>query len=308
MARKQIGEGPILKSQPLGEVFGFPVDNHSDEAVRHQKDKLCPFGNRVPNCTKSSADDPVGVCSVHYADKLVVTCPIRFRERNVIISDAKKFFFAPDTPSTSLREVRLNDARGRSAGNIDYVLVAYDENGTIVDYGALEVQAVYITGNIRKPFKMFVAKPAEYLTHDWTRQLNYPKPDFLSSSRKRLAPQLLFKGKILNRWQKKMAVAIDVTFFKTLPQMQPVTPDEADLAWLIYDLEHVKTTDQYSLVLRETVFTKWETASAGITTPEIREKDDLFRAALQKKLDKLNQGLEDLNENEPENADGDEGE
>ena len=44
---------------------------------------------------------------------------------------------------------------------------------------------------------------------DWTSQPNYPRPDFLSSSRKRLAPQLMFKGGILNYWEKKMAVALD---------------------------------------------------------------------------------------------------
>jgi len=37
---------------------------------------------------------------------------------------------------------------------------------------------------------------------------NYPRPDYLSSSRKRLAPQLIFKGGIINAWGKKTAVAL----------------------------------------------------------------------------------------------------
>ena len=32
---------------------------------------------------------------------------------------------------------------------------------------------------------------------DWSSQHNYPNPDYLSSSRKRLAPQLIYKGGIL---------------------------------------------------------------------------------------------------------------
>jgi len=33
------------------------------------------------------------------------------------------------------------------------VLVAYDDAGKVVDFGALEIQAVYISGNVREPFE-----------------------------------------------------------------------------------------------------------------------------------------------------------
>ena len=48
-----------------------------------------------------------------------------------------------------MTEVRLNDANGKSAGNIDVVPVSYDNDGKVLDFGALEVQAVYISGNVR---------------------------------------------------------------------------------------------------------------------------------------------------------------
>ncbi len=38
--------------QPLGEVFGFPIDNESDRANRYRDNKLCPYNNIVSNCTK----------------------------------------------------------------------------------------------------------------------------------------------------------------------------------------------------------------------------------------------------------------
>ena len=41
-----------MPRQPLAEVFGFPIDNQSPQAQRHRRLKLCPFNNRVPNCTK----------------------------------------------------------------------------------------------------------------------------------------------------------------------------------------------------------------------------------------------------------------
>ena len=65
---------------------------------------------------------------------------------------------------------------------------------------------------------------------------NFPHPDFLSSSRKRLAPQLLYKGDILHEWKKKIAVALDSNFFDTLPQLEEVDKSEAEVAWLIYAL------------------------------------------------------------------------
>jgi len=85
--------GVHVSKQPLAEVFGFPVDNHSSEAKRCRDNALCPFGNRVPNCTKDKANDPLGVCSILDGADVVITCPVRFRERWIIAEDAAAFFF-----------------------------------------------------------------------------------------------------------------------------------------------------------------------------------------------------------------------
>lgn len=69
-----------MPGHPLAEVFGFPVDNFSEKAERYRKLKLCPFNNRVPNCTKDSIQRPLGVCSVFSrTGDLTITCPVRFR-------------------------------------------------------------------------------------------------------------------------------------------------------------------------------------------------------------------------------------
>lgn len=189
---------------PLGEVFGFTVTDHSPKAQRYRSHRLCPFNNKVPNCTKDKAKNPLGVCSILLNNKPVITCPVRFREEWLITDDAALFFFGKDALWSSLMEVRLNDACGKSAGNIDVVLVSYDIHGKVIDFGALEVQAVYVSGNIRDPFEYYMKDTQSRALMDWTAQPNYPRPDFLSSSRKRLAPQLLFKGGILHSWQKKL--------------------------------------------------------------------------------------------------------
>ena len=273
-------------SQPLAEVFGHLIDDQSAKADRYRSKRLCPFNNKVPNCTKDKAKNPLGVCSIYYQEKPVITCPIRFIEEWLITDDAASFFFKDDATWSSLTEVRLNDAHGKTAGNIDVVLVAYEDDGRIYDFGALEVQAVYISGNVRDPFAYYMEDPMARASMDWSTQPNYPRPDYLSSSRKRLVPQLLFKGGIFHTWQKKTAVALNKGFYDTLPPMKSVSKEKAEIAWLIYDLELIEDRDQkrYTLKKIDEVFTEFEPALLTITTPLPGRIED-FINLLQEKLD-----------------------
>jgi hypothetical protein len=254
--------------QPLAEVFGHLIGDQSPQANHYRSHRLCPFNNNVPNCTKDKAKNPLGVCSIFDNGTPVVTCPVRFREHWLIAGDAAAFFFPEGTTWTSLTEVRLNDQNGKSAGNIDVVLVAYDTAGQVIDFGALEIQSVYISGNVRDPFEHYMQDPQSRAAMDWRSAAYYPRPDYLSSSRKRLAPQLLFKGGILHSWQKKMAVAVDKSFFTTLPHLPVVEKAEADIVWLIYDLQLVSEDGQarYRLVKVNEVYTRFEPALPSMTT------------------------------------------
>lgn len=277
---------------PLAEVFGHIPTEMSARAQRFRKNRLCPFNNKVPSCTKDKAKNPLGVCSVMHGNRPVITCPVRFRENWLIADDAADFFFGENATWTSLTEVRLTDYYGKSAGNIDVVLVAYDEKGQVYDFGSLEIQAVYISGNVRDPFAHYMADCRKNADMDWTEQPNYPRPDFLSSSRKRLAPQLIFKGGILNAWKKKMAVALDLAFFETLPALEQVPKEDADMSWLIYDLVD-REGRSFELQRVETVYTKFSDALNRITRPKVG-KIEKFLKILQSKVD------EKL-ENPPEN-------
>lgn len=272
-----------MSRQPLAEVFGFPITNQTRDAKRYRNNRLCPFNNKVPNCTKDKANAPLGVCSVLHDGQAVITCPVRFREQWIIAEDAAAFFFPVGSTWTSLSEVRLKDVNGESAGNIDVVLVSYDETGRLTDFGALEVQAVYISGNVRNPFEFFMDNPVTNANMDWSGQKNYPHPDFLSSSRKRLAPQLLFKGGILNAWRKKSAVALDRCFFETLPELDSVDAELAEIAWLVYDLVLDPNTNRYSLQKVKTVYTMFSDSLRQFTVPKPGRVDD-FISVLQEKL------------------------
>jgi hypothetical protein len=274
--------------QPLAEVFGHLTTDHTEKSDRYRSHRLCPFNNKVPNCTKDKAKDPLGVCSIYHEGHPVITCPIRFREEWLITDDAASFFFQKNANWSSLTEVRLSDSQGKSAGNIDIVLVAYDDKGKVYDFGALEIQAVYISGNVREPFEYFMKDPKGRASMDWSKEPNCPRPDYLSSSRKRLAPQLLFKAGILHNWQKKIAVSLNKSFFATLPKLKKVPKGKADVAWFIYDLELIKErgheADRYSLKKVDEVFTEFEPALISITTASPGKVEDFIKL-LQEKLD-----------------------
>ncbi|MGC1378801.1 MAG: NotI family restriction endonuclease [Anaerolineales bacterium] len=266
-----------MPKNPLAEVFGFPVNNMSEAAVKYRKNRLCPFHNSSgPNCTKTSAHDPLGVCSIYQKNEIVITCPVRFRQDLRILADVGRFFFG-DQKFVALTEVRINDRNGKSAGNIDIVLALLNKNKNIFDFAAIEIQAVYIAGNINGVFKKYMESPENNWNMEWPKK-DYPKPDYLASSRKRLVSQLLFKGNILHAWRRKMAVAVHRCFFEELPEMDMVGEQEAEIAWFIYDLEQGEA-ETLCLKLVDIKYTKFKAALARISTPEVGEIDVFKKSA-----------------------------
>lgn len=272
----------MKQKHPLAEVFGFKIDSFTANADKFRNNKLCPYNNSSEKCTKDKKDNPLGVCSI-YSVKPTVVCPVRFRENWIICKDAASFFFDRGALWTPLKEIKLPEKNGESAGKLDIVLISHDEFGKIKDFGAIEVQAVYVSGNIRRPFEKYMTDPKKNYLMDWTTEAGYPKPDYLSSSRKRLAPQLLYKGQILKAWNKKQAIVVDSSFFESLPQLPRCRVTEADLCWLIYELVDSSKFDRLKLVLDNKVFTGFDPTMETLGSPEIGELSD-FVEDLEKKL------------------------
>lgn len=275
-----------MPEQPLAEVFGYPIDNFSEEAKNARAKNLCPFRSEtLPDtlCTKDSKTSPLGVCSVFGGGEIAITCPVRFIQSQRMVSDAAKFFFPAGASWRALPEVRLRDSEEKPVGNVDFVLVSYDEQNRVLDYGALEVQSVYISGNVRDPFTHYMDNPVENYSMNWRGQPKYPRTDYLSSSRKRLAPQLISKGGIFSAWNRKMAVALNTGFFDRLPELEQVNVEDAEIAWLIYDLQMNADQNRYQLVLHRTVYTKFESALLRITQSEAGTEAG-FLSGIQNKL------------------------
>lgn len=195
------------------------------------------------------------------------------------------FFFNPKVAWTPLKEIRLKDKAGSSAGNIDIVLVAHDKNGKIFDFGTIEIQSVYVSGNIRKPFETFIKNPKKNELMDWSKEKNYPRPDYLSSSRKRLVPQLIYKGHILKSWGKRQVVVIDKSFYETIPIKNTSDKHSADLCWLVYEQSLSKKLDRFKISLFKKIYERFDDCIERITKPKIGSESD-FIFNLEKKLSK----------------------
>jgi hypothetical protein len=275
-----------------------------------------PFDQQFGRCTKDSKKNPLGVCSVKAGDVAAITCPVRFSEAGVMIESAASWSAAvlglESGDLLPVSEVRLVPAAEQemedqdddltvpevvetSAGNIDYVLAHIDApqpGSTRIDdyavnaYAALEVQAVYISGNVRNLF-------SEYMGGDAWDGENPPRPDWLSSSRKRLVPQLAWKGSVLHAWGRPIAVSVQAAFWDTMPYLQRVTTDRQDsdafqqLAWVIVDLK--RRGDLYHIEHVQTVYSTFDEALAAATqTPA--GSDRLVKAAILKKYIKATTG------------------
>ncbi|RMF78036.1 MAG: hypothetical protein D6737_16020, partial [Chloroflexi bacterium] len=89
---------------------------------------------------------------------------------------------------------------------------------------------------------------------------------------------------ILNSWKKKQAVALHKGFYDTLPELDEVNPDEADLAWFVYDLVYEPNTHQYQLTLHRIAYTMFSSVLTQIATPQ-PGSINAFVEVLQEKLD-----------------------
>ena len=156
---------------------------------------------------------------------------MRFQEGGNLFIDVGRLAFGPGRKITVVPEIRLlriPSKKNKKIGKVDYLIASLSADGKPVDFAALEVQAVYISGHsIRPAFDHFLA--TGQLSEDSKR-----RPDFRSSAQKRLMPQLSLKVPIFRRWGKMFFVAVDATFFDALPPLKTVSADNAEITWLVY--------------------------------------------------------------------------
>jgi len=249
----------------------------------------CPFASSVD--LEVACNKPGGVCSMRpYAEhpdsglartmpgpdgRLRPVCPNRFQEAGLVRRWVASTLLGTQEP-VAISEVGflsgLVDSAepGADVGRIDMVLLK--DSKAPLEWCALEVQAVYITGpSIQADFRALRDHRGDGLPFPPAIH----RLDYRSSGPKRLMPQLQIKVPTLRRWGKKMAVAVDSGFFGALSPMQAVGDvSNCDIAWFVLDILEEDDSDRAHLVRNTTHLTTLERAVEGLTagTPVSREE------------------------------------
>jgi len=244
---------------------------------------ICPFQQGAPTCSKKG-----GVCSIqrytndngYVGDPVgepVITCPKRFEQSAVAIRWLADIVGFPPDEVLVAREIpfMVRDD-GRHAGKIDLV-VGHDTASGLRWHG-LEIQAVYFSGR-GMPEEFTALQNAAEERPPFPAQVR--RPDWRSSSAKRLMPQLSIKVPTLRRWAAKLAVAVDKPFFSTIggPSTTPHHDlNEGDIIWLVTRLEPGPTGE---LELRRH---HWEMLTLEDSEDRLRAADPMTRHAFEKAL------------------------
>ena len=249
----------------------------------------CPFQKNQPPCSKRG-----GVCSIvkyekdpkdkisKIAGEPVIVCPKRFEEGNILVEWLAKIVGLPEQGAILGREVSFmkSTVTAQPAGKLDLV-VAWKRRQGIRWYG-LEIQAVYFSG-------LGMQTQFQALLHDRARKPPYPdkvrRPDWRSSSAKRLMPQLHIKAPTVRRWGSKLAVAVDDSFFNAIggPSEDPAKElGDGDIIWLVPKLSLGKD-GRYRLVHGHWEMLTLEKSSAKLLAAKTMSQVD-FEDALMSKL------------------------
>ena len=208
---------------------------------------------------------------------LVALCPYRFWQNHTIFKEVGSEILGTKKP-VLIKEVgflRSIDHRGRVGkeivGRIDMVVARADkQTDSIVDWCALEMQAVYFSGkSMNHEFKAIRENP---------NVIPFPKemrrPDFRSSGPKRLMPQLQIKVPTLRRWGKKMTVVVDQPFYRSIAPMKRVASlSNADIAWFVVDYDKKTSV----LNVSEIVYTTLESSVEGLTAGQPVDRQEFER-------------------------------
>ncbi len=144
-----------------------------------------------------------------------------------------------------------------------------------------EVQAVYFSGpGMDSDFQLLLEDTGVDPPEPTARR----RPDYRSSSAKRLMPQLEVKGPTLRRWGTKLAVAVDQPFFEAIggPSVSPSHDlNDGDIIWLVPQI-----TDKYHLVAHHWEVLSLEASSARLLSAETVKREE-FENVLRAKLKRI---------------------
>jgi len=195
------------------ELFGHDARDTSAAAQAAASTQTCAFIGDT--CQKSFADGVIsGVCSLKPArSAAVICCPVRlYADDYRILRDVSDLAFSPELPLQRGAQARQYAIRNRTqtvavwgkrwggelalpkrqGGNyyVDWILALLDTDGELLGFVAVEVQSIDTTGNYRDAWRHLIQ----------SRTISKATAGFnWENVNKRIIPQLLYKGNVLQR-------------------------------------------------------------------------------------------------------------
>ena len=213
----------------IAELFGYASDDKSAAASAARDNSTCPFlGNGTGQCAKEIGDKSnrikSGVCAISDRDGTpVIVCPIRMYANHYrLLQDVAKLAFDVnavqlvkatdiDTPASQKDTTRvvvfgkgwggelrvpgrtdnsIDGSKRTTSFFVDWILVRLDANNDLIDFEALEVQTMDTIGSYREERTAHLAGTPH---HGKSAGINWENVN------KRILPQLIYKGHLLER-------------------------------------------------------------------------------------------------------------
>ena len=200
----------------ITEFFGYRAEDKSEKALGAAANGVCPFLGK--QCAKTLSRDRTlsGVCAIRQMAEgapSVICCPIRlyadgYKMLYTIALDAFGKMLNLYTGRVAVDkakeengaiavfgqgwggELRLPQRAGTGSYFVDWVLARIDGKGKLVEFTAIEVQTIDTTGNYRTAREQLLSKRnivSDTVGFNW------------ENVSKRIIPQLIYKGQVLQR-------------------------------------------------------------------------------------------------------------
>lgn len=294
------------------EFFGYRAHDQSEVAREAGAAFRCPFlGAR---CEKTLSDGTVsGACSVKPVTTApVICCPIRlYADDYRILRDVADRAFGSDLPLKPGREaasfarttgaavvavfgkrwggeLRLPQKDGINSYFVDWILALLDSDGVLTEFVAVEVQTIDTTGNYRASREALLRSSRDVVQS--SVGLNWENVN------KRILPQLIYKGQILQRESlcKKglFFVSPRAVYERIMARLGGADGlvryalQPASITFLAYDLEEEavvmdgRPIDLVARGVHSTTVYKVQEAFNNVTLPD----EDVYRSAIESAL------------------------
>ena len=266
------------------EIFGYPIENKSEEAKEYRIKYLCPFTGE--KCSKLSRliNYPMGVCSTWWPDNNpIAICPKRFLQNNTLFIKVAEHVFGSTNNILLFKEVKL-----KRIGTFDFVLVKHKPISDIIeDFCVVEFQTCSTTGTGK-----LVKAIEDYMNGQDITENSYAFGMNTYNDIKLSFIQMLNKGQVFEIWNKKIVWAVQKYLYDnmverfSLRDMQ-FNGKDANI-FLICNIDYI-CSEKYNIVFDSIYSSTIENLMKAFKSSELPKVDD-FIGILHRKM-KLKLGV-----------------